>query len=700
MKKILLAAALVFTFHLSPFTSAQSDPVVVEVGGQQIRQSEFMKEFLPTVNRQMTGDKQMTAAEKRQAVREYADLFAKFRAKVMDACARGFDTTRALRAELAKYRAELAAPYLIDSTVLSSLLTEAYERNHYSLRAQQILVSLRPDASPEDTLAALERIKELRDRVMKGEDFLAVSVEEFRRQNPKVQLRGNEGELGYFTAFDMVYPFENAAYGLKIGEISQPVRTRYGYHIVKLVDRVDMQGKLQLAHIWLQSADSSNQRDAIYDIYNRIMRGNSFEDMAYKSHDRSTAEKGGMIPMASLSQLPEEYVKRAEKMNVGDVSKPFFTKYGWHIIKLVHKDTLPPFESMVPYYKQKMTVDPRGAESRRVFAANARQRYGIVDLTVTPVPTEPKPVGKKGKKVAVEPVVMQASLDNIISQVPDSVFSARWRFSDTMFHGRAPMVRVPGHEYNEMDVARFIRRHQKEERPMDMSYYVRQKYDEFLDSVTVVYADSQLEKENPEFAALVEEYRRGLMIFNYNDKMIWSKAISDSAGFAAFYAQESSRKSLANPEDSIYFWRTRARVVTLDVADSAQLAPAKAAKLLAKAQKKEKGSVEMKQMLESAFDRKVSATPVAMELDLVEQGHQQLLADDQWNRGVYLMPRGKGYRALVVETVLPPMLKAQIEARGYYLNSYQNELEQKLNEELRAKYNVKIHWDVVDKISY
>lgn len=694
MKKILLAAAIIsfFSFQFTTAMAQGSDPVIMEVGGQSIHQSEFMREFLPTVETLKNAGRY----EKRQALWEYVELFANFRAKTLDARSMGLDTTASLREELAKYRHELAAPCLIDSAVLSNLLREAYERNHRSLHAAHILVRVRHDASPEDTLAAWNLINSYYNRVKAGEDFMLLAEEEYRRSNPNARPRPNEGDLGYFTAFDMVYPFENAAYSLQIGEVSQPVRTRFGYHLVKLLDTVSVTGKVSLMHIWIGTSDSTRKRNAIYQLYERLQRGESFENVARMVNDQPGTAQGGEIPPARLDQLPSEYVHAIVPLHDGEYTKPFFTQYGWHIVKLIHKDTLPPFESMIPYYKQKMTVDPRGAESRKVFAEKARAKYGIVDLTRTPQPA----TAKRGRKAA--PVVMQASLDEIISIVPDSVMRGKWKgYDESRITDRRPLVRVPGREYNAVDFARYIRDNMSEQRLEKMEFYIRNRYDAFLDSVTIVYADSQLESEDPEFAAIVEEYRRGLMIFNYNDKMIWTKAIRDTAGFAEFYAVESAKKSLDNPADSIYFWQSRARVIVLDVADSAQLAPAKAIKILNKALVKDQGGNGMKDMLEKNFNKKCpNKTPVAVATDYVEHGHQSLLSDGQWSRGVYLEPKAKGYRALVVVDVDAPTLKAQNEARGYYLNAYQNEVERRLNDELRKKYNVKINWDVVNEITY
>ena len=332
MKKVLLTIAALL---LMVAAGAQnSDPVVMEVAGRQIKKSEFMKEFMTSVGDRLAKNPQTPAAEKRQALEEYVELFANFRAKLADAYALGFDTTEALRQELKTYRAELAAPYLIDSVELERILHEAYERNHYSLHAAHILLYLAPDASAEDSAKTYNRIMELRNRIVNGEDFFAVSAEEVLKQNPNAQVRPYEGDLGFFTAFDMVYPFENAAYGLKVGEVSMPVRTRFGYHLIKLLDKVQMTGKCDMAHIWLSSQDSNLRRNEIDICYNRLVNGEDFATVALRSDDRTTRDNGGLMNDAPLNNLPPEYVKVAQNLKDGEFSKPFFTQYGWHIIKL------------------------------------------------------------------------------------------------------------------------------------------------------------------------------------------------------------------------------------------------------------------------------------------------------------------------------------------------------------------------------
>lgn len=696
MKKVLMTIAAVLLLAGAGAQTWPHNPVVMEVGGQKIAKDEFMKDFMSSVGERLAAKPGVTEAEKRQTLDEYVELYATFRAKLKDAYALGFDTMPNLIEELKTYRDELAAPYLIDSATLERILHEAYDRNHYSLRAAHILIMVSPDASPEDTLKAYKRIMGLRDRIMGGEDFFAVSSEEVHRQQPEAPTRPNEGDLGYFTAFDMVYPFENAAYALKVGEVSMPVRTRFGYHIIKLLDKVEMFGKCDLAHIWLMGQDSTMRKYEINDCYNRLVDGQDFAIVARQSDDRTTNGNGGLMPNATLNNIPPEYVDVAQHLKEGEFSKPFFTQYGWHIVKMVRRDTLPPYESMVPYYKQKMTRDQRGEESRKAFTLSSMKRYGIQDLTQTPVP---QPKGKKRKKK--EPVKMQASLQQLYDIVPVEATRNRWNYNDSMVTDIHPILTMPGKSYTTLDLARYISTHQRGERPLKSEYFVNMKYSDFIDSVVMVYVDSRLEKDNPELAAVVEEYRHGLMIFNYNNAMVWRKALHDTAGFADFYARESSTKRMDNPDDSVYFWKTRARVVTVNVVDSACIAPAKAAKILKKALKKNKGSLEMKDMLTEAVGKKCTAPrPVSVAPDLVEMGHQNLLSAGQWQKGVYLSPKTKGYRVVVVEEVMPPMLKGQMEARGYYMNGFQNEVERKHNDMLSKKYNVKINYDVVKQISY
>jgi peptidyl-prolyl cis-trans isomerase SurA len=192
------------------------------------------------------------------------------------------------------------------------------------------------------------------------------------------------------------------------------------------------------------------------------------------------------------------------------------------------------------------------------------------------------------------------------------------------------------------------------------------------------------------------------MIFSYNDRKIWSHAIKDSVGFQKFYDRYSTTHSYDDTNDAVYFWNHRARVNVITVADSACIKPSKALKTVNKGVAKGWSMNDLQSKLMDCVSKKkcTAEEPVKMELQVVEAGSQTLLKNSEWGKGVYPRPMNKGYQILVVEQIIQPRLKSLEEARGYYLNDYQNYLEVQNNRELRKKYNVKIYQDVIDQITY
>lgn len=679
------------------------DPVLVEINGKQIRQSEFMKEFLASIGKDPSAPKTACTFEKRQALEEYVELFVNFRTKLADAYAKGYDTLPALKRELSQYRGELASPYLVDSASLAEILREAYERNHYAIRAAHILVRVDKNASPADTLKAYNKAMSYYKRAKAGENFNDLSWEEelwtknrgvidpdAPKRNPKA------GELGYFTVFDMIYPFENAAYALKDGEISKPVRTRFGYHIIKVYEKVPYYGESVLQHVWVRGDKEDTKAVAkkkIDEAYSRLQGGESFELIAKNfSDDFNTSQTGGTLPPLGARQIPEEYVQRiAGGLAEGSYSEPFETQYGWHILKLVKKDQIPAYEDMVPSYKQKLTRDQRNTKPKTKFMEDMKAKYHFMDYT------QEFEKDKKGKKTKTA----KASLDPVLAQINDSVFSRRWNYNDSQLSGYGPLFALDGKNYTLSDFAKYIKDNQVVEPVRNYSEFVNARYKEYVDGMVMNYADQRLEEDNAEFAELISEYRNGLMIFAYNDDSIWSRAIRDSAGLDVFYARESAKKDLNNPDDSNYFWNDRARTMVISVADSMSLASAQALKIVSKGVKKGWVQSQFKDALMKKIGKKSTEEhPVETKMEVYEWGHQKALSKAEWKVGTYVHPEGKGYKVLVVESIRYPELKSRQEARGYYITDYQNELETLLNQTLREKYKVKLYQNVVDEITY
>ncbi len=702
MLKKFFALTLILCGCLSLRAQKADDPVIFEIGGQPILKSEFMRDFLRSVGQDPNAAPTACTYEKRQALTEYVELFVNFRTKLADAYALRFDTLPSLRKELSGYRNELAQPYLLDSNTLMHILDEAYERNHYVLHAAHILVSVRRNASPADTMAAYQKAMDYYNRAMAGEDFnqlaheAAVARADAEKLEPNDPRRNDNGDLGNFTVFEMIYPFENAAYSLQAGEISLPIRTVYGYHVVKLIDKVPYFGKATLQHIWCaEHNDEEYAASRVREAYEKLQSGETFISVCRNySDDQSTSANGGMLNDLSVKQMPIEYVRELSKLQVGEVSKPFHTSYGWHIVRLVQREGLPEFEDMVPYYRQRLVRDQRSQEPTSRFVEQCKTKYHFVDYTTTPVPA---PKGKKAPKT----VTYMASLDPCMALVDSSVFDRQWHYSDCMNLAPTVLFAFADTQYTAVDFMRYVDANQHAERYQDLYMYMASRYQDYINEQILRYANAHLEEEHPEFKAVVDEYRHGLMIFAYNDEMVWSRAIRDTVGFQAFYDETAPSHRFDQEGDEPYFWDERARTLVVTVADSSLLDPAKASKLLQKSVKKDWPAARLEEKLRSAM--KVDSTvanPLVVETELFEKGHQQMLKGSQWRPGFYDRAHGKGYKLLHVERILDPTLKSITEARGFYVNDYQNKLDNDLINRLRRKYNVVIHQQVIDEITY
>ncbi|MCR4828969.1 MAG: peptidylprolyl isomerase [Bacteroidales bacterium] len=698
----LRAIALVAILGITLAAQAQQndDPVVVEIAGKPIHKSEFMNEFLRSVGNEVNTTPGVCTFEKREALNNYVELFVNYRTKLADAYALGYDTTKALRKELAGYRAELATPYLIDSATLTRIMDEAYERNHYLLHAAHILVNVTPTASPADTMEAYKTAMNYYNRVMAGEDFMTLAHEATQKRfdadmvDPNDPIRQkNVDDLGCFTVFDMIYPFENWAYGLEPGGISAPGRSKYGYHIVKLFSKTPFFSKATFQHIWISPKKNEGVTEGkCREAWQRINEGESFASICRNySDDFSSSENGGLVTDISYRQIPPEYSILLTQLKPGQMSEPFKTDLGWHIIIPISHDELAPFEDMVPLYRQRLARDSRNDKPRSAFVEQCKRRYNVVDYTTALT----KPTKKKEK-----PVYM-ASLDESLRLLDSSVFSKEWRLDESKVIDMRPLLRVDTATYNTIDFLRYIQANMRAISPYSLDLFVYKKYQDFIDQTVYNYANSHLEDENEEFHDLINEYLNGLMIFAYNDEKIWSKAINDTTGYTEFYNRTAESHAFDDDDAANYWWNDRAQVRIVSVADSSLLKPSKAIKLVNKAEKNGWSAAQLRdKLMEKVKIDTLEASKLTVEEVLVEKGNQQLLTSSQWRTGLYERSNGHGYRLIYVEKLIDATRKDKMEARGHYINDYQNYIEQQLLERIKKQYNVKVHQDVIDNIVY
>ena len=660
MKRKLLNASLTLLFgifSLSVF-SQTSDPLLLQIANEKITKNEFVKVF----------EKNNIKSEKpdAKALEEYLDLYINFRLKVTEAKALGMDTVKSFRDELSGYRKQLAAPYLSDDQESEKIIREAYDHMQYDVRASHILIRLDKLASAADTLAAWNKIMLLRKRIIKGEDFGKVAIDGSEDASAKDReaegrkMKGNRGDLGFFTAFDMVYPFEAAAFNAKVNEVTMPVRTDFGYHLIKVTAKTPAMGKVQLAHIILiyppkaSLDDSLKVADSANIAYKLLKEGSDFGDVAKKfSDDLSTSGKGGILPWFGVNRLLPDFTLNIQKLKEkGDYSEPFQTMYGWHIIKLVDRKPIGTFDELKEEIKQRIPRSDRNADIQEAYVAKMKAKYGF-----TQNPT---------------------ALAELTKTVTDSIFEASWK-PELAAGLNKNLFTIGTKTYTQADLAKQLAATQKRAQKRDVAAFVNQQYITYIDEAVNQYADSQLEVENPDFKALIGEYHDGILLFDLTDKKVWSKAVKDTLGLDQYYEQNKNN----------YMWETRLDASVLTIKD---LSIVKSLNKMLK-----KGPTDEQILAKFNHD---SIQKVTIEHKKFAKGDNALIDGMAWNPGISkLIAQGDTANFIVVaHKVVAPEPKLLSEIRGTITAEYQNYLEKVWISELRAKYPVTVYREVFNSI--
>jgi peptidyl-prolyl cis-trans isomerase SurA len=640
MKKVLLLCAVVF----SGYMNAQQQ-TLFSIDDEQISADEFKAVYLK--NRDIGKDIDP------KTPREYLDLYINFKLKVREARDMGMDTMPSFKREFNNYRNQLAQPYLEDRSVDSLLLQEAYSRMLLEVNASHIMIDLPANALPADTLAAYKKIMNLRAQVLKG----AISFEDqARAHSTDPGSKDNGGNLGYFSVFDMVYPFENAAYETPVGEISMPVRTQFGYHIVKVIDRRPNSGTVQVKHIFLISNEKTDEEKAesaskrIQEIYVRLRQGEDFDQLARQfSDDKNTSDKGGLLSPFGINKMMPEFEKQSFALKTkGDISEPFKTSIGWHIVKLVDRQPVASFEDSKMMLEQQISRDSRSAKSREVFIANLKKEYKYTE--------QPKRLKEIGKVVTAD------------------FFEGKWdanlaaKYKKTLFT-------LDGIDYNQQAFVAFLDLSQKRApKSASAEQAVYGLYQTYVDQTVMEYENGRLEAKYPEFRMLVNEYRDGILLFDLTQEKVWNKASKDSVGLHSYYELNQNN----------YMWPERVK---------ANLFSCESEKIAKKVEKMVvKGSSISE--VEAKFNQESQLVVVA-ESGTFSRGKNQGVDRAEWVTGktstVFVNNR---FIVVQINEVLPVQPKQLDEARGLIISDYQRQLEINWIESLKARYKVTINEDV------
>lgn len=641
---------LIFGFlFIQSFLFAQTKEVLFSIDNHPYYTDEFIRVYNKNLD--------LVKDDSQKDLDKYLDLFLGYKLKVEKANKLGLQNGANYQNELKSYRNQLSKNYLNDSKVTNELVREAYDRMQQEVRASHILVLVDEGASPQDTLKAYNKVLDIKKRLDAGEDFVKVA-QQFS-EDPSV--KENNGDLGYFSAFRMVYPFENAAYKTKVGQVSKPFRTRFGYHIIKVVDKRVNRGEVTVAHIMvLKQTDATQQEKAkttIDDIYKKIQQGESFESLAQQfSEDKSSAPKGGVLQRFGSGQLSSEEFENVafELKEKNQISAPFESQFGWHIVKLIEKHPMRSFDDMKMELEDKIRKDERSLLITNSLAKKVRGKYLFT---------------KDAKLIA-----------KIKGVVNDEFYSQTWVVPEKTKELEGTILTInKDKKVNSKVFLDFIASKQKSNiKTKPVAKLVDELFEKFIDEQLIAYYNDNLESEFAEFKNVMDEYRDGLLLFDLMEKEIWNRAKNDTIGLNEYF-----QKNIKN-----YQWKKR---YSADILSSTDL------KVIEKAQKflkKGKSIDYIKEQLNK--DGKIN---IMSKSGMYEEDYDVLPQFNNLSKGVSsIVSKDKYHFVVNITDEKPAGAKELTECKGKVISDYQQYLENHWVDELRKEFSINVNQDVFAKV--
>jgi peptidyl-prolyl cis-trans isomerase SurA len=728
-KKTILTWILALTITIS--FGQTKDPILMKVGNNAVTKDEFKSIFTKNLK-----DSVIT----NQALDEYLVLFTKFKLKVTEAESMGLDTTKKFRDELDGYRKQLARPYMTDVSMNEELVKEAYDRMQEEIRASHILVKCDLDAMPKDTLAAYNKAMAFKERILKGEDFATVAGGKIGSDDPSASKNG--GDIGYFTALQMVYPFENACYKMKIGGVSNPIRTKFGYHIIKITDRRAARGQVKVAHILISMKDEDDPmvKEAANikagEILDKIKAGEDFSSLAKQfSDDQSSAKKGGELVTFGPGKMVLEFENASfELKNIGDVSGLVRTNYGFHIIKLLEKIPVQSFDEMKGQLRQKISRDTRAIIPKKAFVDKLKKKYKFketissLDLFYSSVDTSIlqsrwRKEYMMASKTYVRSTSAKPSNDGLIKEVNEGgKEKAPAKENIPLDEKKVAAMKkqiifsFAEKKFSQYDFAVYLETNQRKDKDIELKKYILGSYRSWTQDELNNYENSKLEENYPEFRLLMKEYRDGILLFELTDQKVWNKAVKDTAGLRAYHNIHKSKYVWPVRYDSeIYTCATREIANSLTNDLNLGYIEKKIEKPVDTTDDKSKGKSKSKSKSKSKepeFEKipvtndllrekynKDSQLNLKIESGKYVKDDKEILKSTNLQPGLSQIIEKDGlFIVIKIKEVLQPANKTLNEAKGVITADYQGHLEAEWIKELESKYKVEVFKDVLYSI--
>ncbi|EKT4534868.1 peptidylprolyl isomerase [Flavobacterium psychrophilum] len=643
-----------FALAINSLAFAQSDKkeVLFTIDDKPYYTDEFSRVYNKNID--------LVKDESQKDLNKYMELFVGYKLKINKANKIGLQNNEKYINELKSYRTQLSKNYTSDTKVTKALIEEGYNRSLKEIRASHILITVDENAVPADTLKAYNQAIDIRKKALVGEKFedLAVTFS----QDPS--SKENKGDLGYFSAFRMIYPFETVAYNTKKGQISMPVRTKFGYHLIYITDSRENRGEITVAHIMILKSPKAESeitttekaKATIHDIYTKLKQGENFESLASQfSQDKNSAPKGGLLPRFASGQLSSEEFENAAfaLTKPNEYSAPFESQFGWHIVKLVEKQPIKKLNEMEKELDEKIRKDDRSRLITNSLTNKLRKKYTIV----------------RNEKLYAQ----------IKTLVTDKIYVSQWKLPANLKDYDSNLFKIENKSITGTQFLSILEAQQKSDLKIKpVGKLVDFVYQNFVDAQMTDYYNDNLEKEFPDFANVIEEYRDGLLLFDLMEKEIWEKAKQDTLALKKYY----------NANKLQYQWKNRAEVL---VASSTKEGVAKEArKLLNKDQTDD--------FIKTTLNTK-EVVNVMIKKENYEEGSENFPKKVEFKTGVSeIYKDGEFYFVNKVSKIIPASVKTFDEAHGRVVNDYQQYLEDNWVSNLKKEFKVNINQEVFERM--
>jgi peptidyl-prolyl cis-trans isomerase SurA len=484
-----------FIFPLLSFSQNNVKDILFSIDNNHVTSEEFLKVYNKNLD--------LITDQSQKNIDNYLQLYIDYKIKVLEAYDKKYDENESYISELNKYSAQLASNYLFDKISQDSLLKEAYERTKKEINADHILIKI--DQESADTLDIYNKLLSYRS------EFKNNKLEYLKKKyhNGKNVFVEN---LGYFSAFKMVYSFETKAYQTDINQVSMPFRSRFGFHIVKVNDIRNSLGQVTVGHIMIFKNIKESEL-TINSLYDSIVNGSNFESLAKKySNDKKTSSLGGRLKPFTSGQLNSLPFEKAafELQEIGQISKPIQTKFGWHILKLYSKSKLKSFNELEPSLLKKIRNNSRSSVISNSFYNKLLKKYSVsYNNDLTYFSNELSGADKDNPWV-----------------IPNNIEKNKLLFSFNNVN------------LNYLDFANYI----VDNSLSNQLIYkpIKDLYKDFINKTLMDYYKKNLYTENENYRFVYNEYRDGLLLFDLMSNEVWNKAKEDTLALKKYYNNNKS----------------------------------------------------------------------------------------------------------------------------------------------------------------